>query len=384
MQLQVTHVDGPAAFSARTVSDYPVRVGRGAGNDLQIEDSQISRRHLTIHRSAGDLLVEDHSKNGTTVDERTVHQKTSPLTLPSTLKLGRTRVRLTEKTGAPDETEAPDWFVLRLVEGDGRETTHELSDGECRIGRAADNDLRVLDRKVSRHHGTLIAEDGEAFFVDRSTNGTTVDGTYLHHGEVELEGETRLELGDAVVAVEPRNESSARSAGVTGGAATDGDVTQKVSQAEGRGRTTSPEEAERPRNASGRRAQEGSEPPRESQDRGTGEESEQQKSGASKPDGSSSSSDSAGRDAVREEVWRSKSYTGKAVLTMVAYWLGWLPGVIANFYFLSDAKRAQEIIGYSPQGKGCLQFLIWTHVYLPLLGLLIVLLFFGEMLQSLL
>ncbi len=93
----------------------------------------------------------------------------------------------------------------------------------------------------------------------------------------------------------------------------------------------------------------------------------------------------AGRDpAFRNDLvyaaYAHKSFTGKAFFTLVLYYLGfWIGGVIANFLFLGEAKRARNVTGMNPSGMGCLNFLIVTHFYLPLflVIILIVLLITG-------
>jgi hypothetical protein len=61
----------------------------------------------------------------------------------------------------------------------------------------------------------------------------------------------------------------------------------------------------------------------------------------------------------------TKSYVGPAFLTMVLYWLGYLPGLIANLLFLSSAKRDERVCGAPMAGKGCLTFLLVIHLIVP-------------------
>lgn len=68
-----------------------------------------------------------------------------------------------------------------------------------------------------------------------------------------------------------------------------------------------------------------------------------------------------------------KSYGGKAFFTWFLYWVGWLPGVVMNFVYLSDAKGVARLTGRNPNGMGCLWFLLITHFLLPLAGILFLL-----------
>jgi hypothetical protein len=63
-----------------------------------------------------------------------------------------------------------------------------------------------------------------------------------------------------------------------------------------------------------------------------------------------------------------KSYTLKAVLTLVLYYVGfYIVGLIVNLVFLSEANSDQRASGVSPSGKGCLIFLLIFHLIIPIL-----------------
>ena len=87
-----------------------------------------------------------------------------------------------------------------LERADGRQIL--LRDG-LRLGRAPDNDLVLPDRRVSRRHARIAADDGAAasggFFIEDvgSSNGTFVDGrrvtrAFLDPGATITLGDTRL------------------------------------------------------------------------------------------------------------------------------------------------------------------------------------------------
>jgi pSer/pThr/pTyr-binding forkhead associated (FHA) protein len=62
------------------------------------------------------------------------------------------------------------------------------------IGRAADNDLVILDRSVSQHHAEVVFEGGGWRIRDlESTNGTVVGGERID--EAEIESTLRVRLG---------------------------------------------------------------------------------------------------------------------------------------------------------------------------------------------
>lgn len=66
---------------------------------------------------------------------------------------------------------------------------------------------------------------------------------------------------------------------------------------------------------------------------------------------------------VERALARSKSFTGKAVATLVLYIVLWFPGLVANVLFLNEAKRTQEIAGQSLPGVGCLTWLLWLNLW---------------------
>lgn len=62
-----------------------------------------------------------------------------------------------------------------------------------------------------------------------------------------------------------------------------------------------------------------------------------------------------------------KSYVTPALITLILYWLLWLPGLIANIYYLSDARKAQNTPGQVVTGVGCL----WALLILALGGVVV-------------
>jgi len=69
---------------------------------------------------------------------------------------------------------------------------------------------------------------------------------------------------------------------------------------------------------------------------------------------------------------RMKSYTGSAVLVFILYLVLWLPGLIANYMFYSEAKRMEKVAGQSLPGVGCLSVLLWLNVLWIVGGVLFV------------
>lgn len=78
----------------------------------------------------------------------------------------------------------------------------------------------------------------------------------------------------------------------------------------------------------------------------------------------------------RRRAAAQRSYTTPAVITLLLYWLFWLPGFVANIVYWQQASRDEELIGREPEGKGCLMALFIVFTVLPLVGLLLVLISF--------
>lgn len=77
---------------------------------------------------------------------------------------------------------------------------HGLRSGTMRIGRAEDNDLVLVDDRVSRHHGQLAARQGRLVYADLgSTNGSFVNGARV--SEIALGPGDVLHLGGSTLTV---------------------------------------------------------------------------------------------------------------------------------------------------------------------------------------
>ena len=83
-------------------------------------------------------------------------------------------------------------------------------------------------------------------------------------------------------------------------------------------------------------------------------------------------------EEVNRGIHSAKSYVGMAFLTLILYYLGfYITGLICNLIFISQANKSKHISGASPSGRGCLIFLIWFHLIIPIIILLLVLVLQG-------
>ena len=73
----------------------------------------------------------------------------------------------------------------------------------------------------------------------------------------------------------------------------------------------------------------------------------------------------------RKLAMAGRSFTGPAVITLVLYFIFWIPGLIANILFYKEAKEIKRVTGHAPQGMGCLSIMFWASI-VPLIVVVIV------------
>lgn len=74
-------------------------------------------------------------------------------------------------------------------------------------------------------------------------------------------------------------------------------------------------------------------------------------------------------EAERRRAAVSRDYTTPAILTLVLYFVFWIPGLIANIVYFMQASQDEKITGHSPQGKGCLLAMLIVWVGVPIIGI---------------
>jgi len=71
-------------------------------------------------------------------------------------------------------------------------------------------------------------------------------------------------------------------------------------------------------------------------------------------------------DEVLKGIHSAKSYVGVAWITLLLYYIGfYIIGLIVNLVFLSKSKETMNITKRTPPGRGCLRFLLWSHLIIP-------------------
>ncbi|WP_435856068.1 FHA domain-containing protein [Streptomyces physcomitrii] len=172
------------------------RVGRDPRSDLVLDDSRVSWHHAVLRPARGRWLVEDaRSTNGTYTEGRRVRR--TPVGPGSVIRFGSPADGpCAVLRGLPPKGAAEPAAVARP--GGTRtfrrpSTVRPLPTARrTRIGRAPDNDLRVDDLAVSRHHAELRAGPGGWRIADLGSH----NGTYL--GGRRLTGSAPVLPGDLV------------------------------------------------------------------------------------------------------------------------------------------------------------------------------------------
>jgi hypothetical protein len=86
--LQLLVQQGPRAGQSFDFSKPVITIGREAGNDLVLEDPQVSRHHARLTLAAGGYVIEDlGSTNGTFINEQRL-MGTRPINAGDKLRLG--------------------------------------------------------------------------------------------------------------------------------------------------------------------------------------------------------------------------------------------------------------------------------------------------------
>src|SRR5215469_16816760 len=94
----------------------------------------------------------------------------------------------------------PDITTARLIVRDtaGNEREVEISHAPFTLGRQGDNDLVLLDNRISRQHARIV-RDGEGYLVEdaRSRHGTFVNGERVDSRPLKSGDSIALGISDA-------------------------------------------------------------------------------------------------------------------------------------------------------------------------------------------
>lgn len=174
-----------------------ISIGRAPENEIAIENLAVSRRHAEISKDNGSYVLEDlNSANGTFVNG--VQVTRTEIVDKDVISIGKHKLyfynqqigamQMVEKTmlvTRPAQTKA----MLRVSRGKQKDQVFELSKVENRIGRAADNEIRLGDWFVSKHHAEIVRKGMVYVLRDLASwrhtmvNGQIVDEQVLKPGD---------------------------------------------------------------------------------------------------------------------------------------------------------------------------------------------------------
>lgn len=213
---------------------------------------------------------------------------------------------------------------ISVVTGQGNKREYNIQSNFIRIGRDPTNEIVIQDSKVSRNHAVILMENGIYNVKDiGSVNGTYLNGNKLTSGKIySISGNSTIRVGDSMISLS-----------IDAGNA---ELIKSGNRIPATVISNTPQNVSKPP-LYNQNLQKGN------QWQGMGQEMEY---------------------ALRAQ----KSYAGSAWLTFFLYFIGlYIGGIIANFLFLSDAKRTAEVIGREPAGMTCLNILIWVMFYIPMI-----------------
>ena len=222
---------------------------------------------------------------------------------------------------------------------------------EVTIGRDAECDIVLNHPHVSRRHATITVGHDSLWIQDLgSTNGTYVNGNRIDVA-TKIGWNDEIRFGDVGFDLD-RIKSLAR---------------KDIPKSPTLSRPTQP-------------------PPMRPQERRTDYQYDRPPERRYDSDfekASQQGSMSPGYDVVRA-LKSQESYVGKAFITFIMYLFFWLPGLVINLIFLSDANKTKRIVGVTPSGHGCLVSLLWIFVILPIIFIgLLALVSYGTLVELL-
>jgi len=96
-----------------------------------------------------------------------------------------------------------------IIGGPMRGNSFSLNEGVTAIGRAADNDIRLLEKDISRHHAQIIKKEDKVFVLDlASLQGLLMDGEKIDPGvEVEVGVKSRIKIGKTILAFQKQAQA---------------------------------------------------------------------------------------------------------------------------------------------------------------------------------
>ena len=170
------------------LSSGTTRIGRADDNEMVLADVGVSRWHARLVLDEEQVLLEDLGSgngtyfNGSRIQSQVLQNGDEVVVDPFVLLF---RIRGARAPSRREETSAP--ARLEVVVGTGLAgSTYPLTkDHPLTIGRSEERDLVVPDPAASRHHATVVCEDGKWVLRDEgAANGIFVNESRVRRAEL--------------------------------------------------------------------------------------------------------------------------------------------------------------------------------------------------------
>ncbi|HIE57803.1 MAG TPA: FHA domain-containing protein [Anaerolineales bacterium] len=221
-EYHLTATTGPEAGKNYPLGESPLVIGREAACEITIDDKTISRRHAKINHLNGRYFIADlGSSNGTFINGNRLGSSPVPLAPGDQIQLGTAVTLVFEPLVSPEAptrigkrvnihgaatvfdaesidlpSSAPPELLVTVAGQTGKR--YPLTKDRITLGRAADNDIVVDSKIVSRYHATLERVEGGYRFVPLpdATNLVYLDGYPLYDPQL-LQNGNILRIGGA-------------------------------------------------------------------------------------------------------------------------------------------------------------------------------------------
>jgi pSer/pThr/pTyr-binding forkhead associated (FHA) protein len=205
--IELIFTKGPRAGERFAVKAKSLSIGRLEECDIELNQSNVSRKHATIKREGKRLTITDHrSGNGTFVNGKRISQ--SILRDGDVVRIGSHTLRVeihVEKTPQtvkemlseqPTRRELISRFFIKDRSGAPRQL--EFAGDKLSLGRGEKCKLALDDEELSRLHATINFRAGCFELRDvGSANGTYLNGAPIIEAEIK-DGDT-LEMGRLII-----------------------------------------------------------------------------------------------------------------------------------------------------------------------------------------
>lgn len=191
----------------RPIGSETISVGRSHDNTIQLVDPSISRTHCLIENTGDTITLTDTSRNGTTLNGRTISSAvlkqgdeiaigpwTATVDVRMEDRVDETIVDHFQPTSvmsydSDSKQLGEDVIFITVSSKEQRPFKRRLSKGEITLGSHAACDIAIADEYISRCHCKLILTADSLVLSDcGSTNGTFVGGIRIDRTALPLEG----------------------------------------------------------------------------------------------------------------------------------------------------------------------------------------------------